>query len=52
MVKQPAGAFGPLVLDELTAKFVQSGYNIKELLVEIAVVAANIPHPPQESKEG
>jgi mono/diheme cytochrome c family protein len=52
MVKQPAGAFGPAVLDELTAKFVQSGYNMRQLLVEIAVVAATIPETPHPPKEG
>ena len=52
MVKQPAGAFGPAVLDELTAKFVQSGYNIRQLLVEIALVAATIPETPHPPKEG
>jgi hypothetical protein len=52
MVKQPAGAFGPAVLDELTAKFVQSGYNIRQLLVEIAMVAATIPETPTPPKEG
>lgn len=52
MVKQPAGAFGPTVLDELTAKFVQSGYNIRQLLVEIAMVAATIPEIPTPPKEG
>jgi mono/diheme cytochrome c family protein len=52
MVKQPPGAFGPMILDELTAKFEQSGYNIKQLLIEIATVSASppqIPHPPKEN---
>jgi len=39
-VKQPAAAYGAGTLDELTSKFVKSGYNVKELIIEIAVVAA------------
>ena len=39
-VKQPAAAFGPTTLDELTDKFRKNNFNINELLVEIAVVAA------------
>jgi hypothetical protein len=41
-----------MILDELTAKFEQSGYNIKQLLIEIATVSASppqIPHPPKEN---
>jgi hypothetical protein len=37
-VKQPITAYGPDVLDELTAKFTKSGCNIRELIVEIAVL--------------
>ena len=37
--KQPAAAFGPHVLDELTAAFVNSNCSLPNLLVEIAVVA-------------
>lgn len=37
--KQPAAAFGPQVLDELTAAFVNSNCSLPNLLVEIAVVA-------------
>jgi hypothetical protein len=39
-VKQPPAAFGPDTLDELTAKFVDSNFNIRKLIVEIAVVGA------------
>lgn len=37
--KQPAAAFGPQVLDELTASFVNSNCSLPNLLVEIAVIA-------------
>ena len=43
-VKQPVAAYGPEKLDELTEKFKNSGYNIRALLVEIAVIAAMEPH--------
>ncbi len=39
-VKQPAAAFGPGTLDELTDKFRKNNFNINELIVEIAVIAA------------
>ena len=39
-VKQPPAAFGPKTLDRLSEKFRQSQFNIRELLVEIAVIAA------------
>ncbi len=39
-VKQPAAAFGPTTLNELTDRFQKNNYNINELIVEIAVVAA------------
>ncbi len=42
-VKQPMGAYGPDTLDNLTAKFKESGFNIRSLLVEIAVIAAMEP---------
>ena len=38
-VKQPVAAYGPDQLDELTKKFRESGFNVRNLLVEIAVVA-------------
>lgn len=43
-VKQPVAAYGPNKLDELTNKFKESGFNIRSLLVEIAVIAAMEPH--------
>lgn len=42
-VKQPPGAWGSETLDRLTAGFRASNYNIRELLVEIAVTAAQPP---------
>lgn len=43
MVKQPAAAYGADTLDQLTEKFEQSGYNIRELIVDIATLAATQP---------
>lgn len=43
-VKQPIAAYGPDALAQLTEKFKKNDYNIRELLVEIAVLAAvNLP---------
>lgn len=39
-VKQSPDAFGPNTLRMLTEKFDKSGYNVRELIVEIAVVAS------------
>ncbi len=39
-VKQPVAAYGPDALDELTQKFIDSQFNIKQLIVEIAVLSA------------
>jgi Protein of unknown function (DUF1588)/Protein of unknown function (DUF1592) len=39
-VKQPPAAYGPEVLDRLTKKFVDRQFNVRALLVEIAVVAS------------
>jgi len=39
-VKQTPDAFGPDTLRMLTEKFDKSGYNVRELIVEIAVVAS------------
>lgn len=44
-VKHPIAAYGPRRLDELTAKFQNSGFHIQNLLVEIAVIAAQPPAP-------
>lgn len=38
-VKQPPGAFGAETLDQLVERFVANGYNIRELIVDIAVIA-------------
>lgn len=40
VVKQPMLAYGPDVLNQLHLSFVQSGYNIQKLLVDIATVSA------------
>ncbi|TWU51354.1 DUF1592 domain-containing protein [Rubripirellula reticaptiva] len=39
-VKQPIAAFGPDRADELTQFFQSTGFNIRQLIVEIAVIAA------------
>jgi hypothetical protein len=40
LVKQPIRAYGPDVPDRLRESFVASGYNIQQLLVDIATVSA------------
>lgn len=45
-VKQPIAAFGPRVADQLTKSFQSSGYNVRELIVSIAVIAAWQKHVP------
>ncbi|HBJ38271.1 MAG TPA: hypothetical protein DDZ51_26670 [Planctomycetaceae bacterium] len=42
-VKHPVGAYGENRLDQLKTSFRESGYNVKELIVEIAVIAADAP---------
>ena len=42
-VKQPAAAYGLDTLDRLTKSFQANEFNIRELLIEIAVVAAKQP---------
>ncbi|MDP7014608.1 MAG: DUF1588 domain-containing protein [Pirellulaceae bacterium] len=42
-VKQPPAAYGPNTLDNLTNGFKQNQFNIRTLLVEIALVAAQPP---------
>jgi len=39
-VKQPPAAYGAETLDRLNEKFIKSNFSIRELLVEIAVIAA------------
>lgn len=46
-VKQPVGAYGENCLEQLETRFVESGYNVKQLIVEIAVIAAD---PPQANQ--
>lgn len=50
-VKQPPDAFGSRTLQDLTDKFVKSGYNIRDLIVEIAVVASLIPETSNQPSE-
>ncbi len=42
-VKQPVAAYGNDTLDRLTAEFIENHYNIRQLIAEIAVVAAQGP---------
>jgi hypothetical protein len=43
LMKQPIRAYGPNTLPDLTHKFAESGYNMKKLVVEIAITAARQP---------
>jgi len=45
VVKQPAAAYGADTLERLQAQFADSDYNIQELLVEIALIAASAGPP-------
>ncbi|MEZ6109322.1 MAG: DUF1592 domain-containing protein [Pirellulaceae bacterium] len=49
-VKQPPGAYGAGTLDELVERFAASGYNIRALLVDIAVIAATRQDSPSEQE--
>jgi hypothetical protein len=40
LVKQPVSAYGSSALDDLQKSFAKSGFNIRELMAEIAVLAA------------
>ncbi len=40
LMKQPVRAYGPETLTDLTHRFTENGYNMKALVVEIAVTAA------------
>lgn len=42
-VKQPPAAYGPETLDKLVEEFRANKYNIRKLIIEIAVVAASSP---------
>ncbi|XZE45029.1 DUF1588 domain-containing protein [Pirellulaceae bacterium SH467] len=46
MVKQPPDAYGLDTLKKLTDQFRQNGYNIRDLVVEIAVTASRIHATP------
>lgn len=51
-VKQPPEAYGPETLEKLTDKFKASGYNIRQLVIEIALIATQVADQksnPQES---
>ena len=39
-VKQPVAAYGPDISDQLTKSFQESGFNIRQLIVSIAVIAS------------
>jgi hypothetical protein len=43
LVKQPIRAYGPRTLPDLTHRFAEKAYNMKDLVVEIAVTAAGKP---------
>ncbi len=40
VVKQPMNAYGPATAEKLRQSFIASGYNLRQLLVEIATLAA------------
>ena len=46
LTKQVVGAYGQGALDDLRGKFDESGYNIQDLIVEIATMAAL--HVPED----
>lgn len=49
-VKQPVAAYGAETLDELTESFRANGYNIRRLIVDIAVIAAgDVLHDRQDN---
>lgn len=47
-VKQPIGAYGENRHEELKTRFRESGYHLRDLFVEMAVVAADGPIPTPE----
>ncbi len=49
-VKQPPGAFGPTTLDGLKSQFVASGFHIRKLLTDIALIKAAEGLPPEPPK--
>ena len=40
IVKQPMLAYGPHVLNHLRKSFIESGFNVKKLLIEVATISA------------
>lgn len=44
-VKQPPAAWGPETLEQLTKQFRTNDFNIRQLLIEIAIVATQPPTP-------
>lgn len=49
-VKQPVAAYGPETMDRLVEAFEKSEFSIRELLIEIAVVAATDPRDSSEQE--
>lgn len=50
-VKQPVAAYGSETLKQLSEKFAATEYNLQELLIEIAVVAAQPPAATTDSQK-
>jgi cytochrome c5 len=42
-VKQPIAAYGPELSEELTQRFAESGFNVRQLIVWIAEIASELP---------
>jgi mono/diheme cytochrome c family protein len=47
LVKQPVMAYGITKPEELTKTFSESGFNVRKLVVEVAVTGAMPPRPPK-----
>ncbi len=52
LVKQPVAAYGPDTMTYLLASFEQSNYNLRELFVEIAVIAASDSQKRVSNEQG
>jgi hypothetical protein len=50
VVKQPMEAYGPDTLTRLHESFVKSGFNMKELLVEMATTTAMESRGPESTR--
>lgn len=48
-VKQPPAAYGPETLSRLTKQFQEDGFNIPNLIVEVAVTASRVPPNDQQT---